>query len=227
MIGLNWKHFNQKQTLKRPFCPILGSAQDSHNLGSDFAKMCWIVNCKFPPTNLSQNRMVMNLGGYFWKSLWAVESVDEQIQSDMLLIPMQWLKSHVKSLSINVLIYWFIVWPWQTDKPDNEKLDLMTRADKLMWRSNVQYWAPPPAWIIQPVFLRGENTKTIWLPSKKYESSSFLQHHWQQWRQKRKDCCCASSFSLYNVFPAFLWPATTPPDLKLSDKGGKKVGSPP
>ena len=28
---------------------------------------------------------------------------------------------------------------------DKEKLDLMTRADKVMWRSNVQYWAPPPA----------------------------------------------------------------------------------
>ena len=138
--------------------------------------------------------------------------------------PMQSLNSHVKSLSINVLIYWLT--PIKGKITDNEKLDLMTRADKVMWRSNVQYWAPPPAWIIQPVFLRGENTKTIWLPSKKYESSS-LQHCWQQWRQKRKDCCCASSFSLYNVFPAFLWPATTPPDLKLSDKGGKKVGSPP
>ena len=56
-------------TLKRPFCLILGSGQDSHKLDSDFAKKCWIVNCKFPPTNLSQNRMVMNLGGYFWKSL--------------------------------------------------------------------------------------------------------------------------------------------------------------
>ena len=28
--------------------------------------------------------------------------------------------------------------------------------------------------------------------------------------------------SLYNVFPAFLWEATAPPDLKLSDDGSKK-----